>query len=159
MGRLGGGRMTLEERAKARRTSVERYLSIPENAEKARAATRRYHRMHPEKIQEIQARYVKNNPKKAAEAVRTSASLRWDKLFGWTPGIHARLRDAAVTCELCGGEFASGRHTKCTDHDHETRNFRGFIHRKCNSVLGLIGDDPVIAEKTATYLRRHGKNS
>lgn len=40
------------------------------------------------------------------------------------------------------------------DHDHETGQVRGLIHRRCNSAIGFFDDDPELLERAAAYLRR-----
>jgi Recombination endonuclease VII len=51
-------------------------------------------------------------------------------------------------CELCGGaEFRI-----VFDHCHATEEFRGWICDRCNRVLGLVKDDPVLLRNMAEYL-------
>lgn len=62
-------------------------------------------------------------------------------------------------CECCGGPpLPCGRNlTKrafCADHDHETGLFRGWLCSKCNTGLGLIGDDLDAARRLVAYLER-----
>src|SRR5579872_6853665 len=38
------------------------------------------------------------------------------------------------------------------DHDHRTRAIRGLLCGQCNRALGLLGDDPVIIRRLATYI-------
>jgi hypothetical protein len=34
-------------------------------------------------------------------------------------------------------------------------NFRGVICNSCNTAIGMVGDDPAIAEAIAEYLRKN----
>jgi hypothetical protein len=54
-------------------------------------------------------------------------------------------------CDLCGLPFQSGQ-SQHIDHDHKTGNYRGVLHRECNTALGLLQDDPGRAMQAADYL-------
>lgn len=64
------------------------------------------------------------------------------------------------TCELCGqppngrGSKAASAHI-CFDHDHETGKPRGWLCDRCNKVLGMVKDDPVLLRTLAAYLESH----
>ena len=40
------------------------------------------------------------------------------------------------------------------DHDHATKEFRGWICRKCNAGLGLLGDSEEGLRRALEYLER-----
>ena len=50
-------------------------------------------------------------------------------------------------CDLCNqpGELV-------LDHDHETMEFRGWIHHACNRGLAFLGDNVIGVEKAYHYL-------
>ena len=50
-------------------------------------------------------------------------------------------------CEICG---AFGK--ICFDHNHETGEFRGWICKRCNTVLGFVKDDSELLVKLSKYL-------
>jgi Recombination endonuclease VII len=43
------------------------------------------------------------------------------------------------------------------DHDHKTGKVREFLCHKCNRAIGLINDNPTIADNAARYLRKHNQ--
>jgi hypothetical protein len=55
-------------------------------------------------------------------------------------------------CDLCYGNHHLGI---VFDHCHQSGKFRGWLCDRCNKVLGLIGDSPVLLRKMARYLDRH----
>lgn len=56
------------------------------------------------------------------------------------------------TCPLCD------QHVKLTqDHCHATGLLRDPICRKCNMMLGLAADSPLILRRAAAYLERHAR--
>ncbi len=73
---------------------------------------------------------------------------QYQKLFNFQRGV----------CAICGGkETRKNKHTKICklsiDHDHETNKIRGLLCSKCNSVLGLVNDNPKILIKAIEYLK------
>ena len=55
-----------------------------------------------------------------------------------------RLESQGGVCALCGRPPTSGK-PFVVDHNHQTGQIRGLIHRQCNIALGALGDDPVQA--------------
>jgi len=60
------------------------------------------------------------------------------------------LEEQGGFCAICGG--SNNGKTLAVDHDHETNQVRGLLCAQCNTVLGLIHDDPVIASRIIFYL-------
>src|SRR5665811_574341 len=58
-------------------------------------------------------------------------------------------------CAICEGAPTGGHGRLCIDHDHATGQFRGLLCSKCNSAIGLLGDNPVVVDRAAAYLRKH----
>lgn len=83
--------------------------------------------------------------------------------FGITLGDFNKIFDAQHgKCALCGEEMErdkgkTGRKV-VIDHNHETGRIRGLVHRMCNLLLGLVGDDTEILRKAITYLEEYRKD-
>ena len=54
-------------------------------------------------------------------------------------------------CALCLQPFSINE-TPVIDHDHETQENRGLLHRTCNAALGLFGDNLEILKLAVQYL-------
>ncbi|MFA5772949.1 MAG: endonuclease domain-containing protein [Thermoplasmata archaeon] len=66
--------------------------------------------------------------------------------LGYQERIAGRKRPEQ--CEVCG---AIGQ--ICYDHDHITGKFRGWICKRCNSVLGFVKDNTELLIALKNYLR------
>jgi Recombination endonuclease VII len=69
----------------------------------------------------------------------------WSKSHGYmppqtTPDEMLRIwKEQKGFCAACGGEMnLLGSNAGCFDHDHETGEPRGFIHKRCNDIEGLV---------------------
>jgi recombination endonuclease VII len=62
-----------------------------------------------------------------------------------------RLEQQDHRCKICS-EKESGKDL-AVDHDHETGEVRALLCARCNTALGLLRDNPVLADKAAAYLR------
>lgn len=73
--------------------------------------------------------------------------------YGMTVDDYDRLlADQGGGCAICGGE-AGGRWGRFfVDHDHSTGAVRGLLCLRCNRAIGLLNDDPEVAERLARYL-------
>jgi hypothetical protein len=62
-------------------------------------------------------------------------------------------RDA---CDICGARetLTRGGHVRRLniDHDHQTGALRGVLCSRCNTALGMFGDDPAKLRAAAAYL-------
>lgn len=95
---------------------------------------------------------------------RRRVSRLWK--FGLTPeAFNAMLAAQDGRCAICGTDDPKGNRvsTWAVDHDrsccpaHQScgKCVRGLLCNRCNRVLGMFGDDPVVAEAAAAYLRRY----
>ena len=59
-------------------------------------------------------------------------------------------------CAICRKDF-SQRNFKSlhVDHDHRTRTVRGLLCTKCNTILGMSGDDVLVLRSAIRYLEDH----
>lgn len=74
-----------------------------------------------------------------------------------------KTRVVAERCEICGLKFIvksqnGNKHPASPhwDHNHGTEVFRGWLCHNHNAMLGHAGDNPMILEKAAQYLRDRG---
>ena len=59
------------------------------------------------------------------------------------------------SCAICKGTKTYGRHKRFTvDHDHSTGKIRGLLCHRCNTALGLIGDDIHTLKSMIKYLEK-----
>ncbi|MFE3113897.1 endonuclease domain-containing protein [Kitasatospora indigofera] len=69
--------------------------------------------------------------------------------------------DQGGLCPACGEHLGKFDKDVVIDHDHSCcpkrtscgECVRGILHRRCNSVIGYLGDDPDKFERIAAYLR------
>jgi hypothetical protein len=72
--------------------------------------------------------------------------------YGLTPEDYAkRLDDQGGRCAVCNGIEQTGR-ALAIDHDHATGEVRGLLCGRCNTALGLLGDDPTRLASALEYL-------
>jgi hypothetical protein len=78
--------------------------------------------------------------------------------YGMSVGDYdALLAEQCGGCAICGTTIPGGSSSRlCVDHDHLTGRIRGLLCVKCNSGIGLLGDDPARVRLAAAYLERHG---
>jgi hypothetical protein len=87
--------------------------------------------------------------------------------FGLTPeAFDALLAAQGGRCAICGTDDPKRGNRVSTwtvDHDHGCcpgkkscgRCVRGLLCSPCNRGIGILGDDPIVAEAAAAYLWRH----
>jgi hypothetical protein len=90
-----------------------------------------------------------------ADRERFDADVRRGTLrrkFGITPERYEELLEAqGGVCAICQKPCSSGRRL-AVDHDHEAGIVRGLLCRRCNTAIGLLGDDAVSLLRAAGYL-------
>ena len=55
-------------------------------------------------------------------------------------------------CATCGTHQNSLTRKLCVDHNHDTEEIRSLLCGKCNTAIGLLNDDPALAETISKYL-------
>jgi hypothetical protein len=126
-----------DERERKRLASKRHYASLTPEEKKERQTTK-YQR---EYAAEWQKQRRMQMPEHVREVDRESRRKQKEKKAG---------RSKPETCEVCG------RYGRIVwDHCHLSETFRGWICQPCNTVLGLVSDNPVLLEKLALYVRTH----
>ena len=95
-----------------------------------------------------------------AKARSRKRTREWNRLkfTGFTQEeFEEKLNSQNGVCAICGTDNP-GKLDFCADHDHETKQKRGVLCRKCNSGLGHFNDDPEIIRAAIEYLE-HYKNT
>jgi Recombination endonuclease VII len=109
-------------------------------------------RYREENVAKIAARdrtYYLRNQRKIEDARRL-------KKYGVTRAQYDAMLDAQGSgCAVCRAPRpGGGKEHFHVDHDHGTGVVRGLLCGACNTAIGLLRDDPAIADKVAAYLRR-----
>lgn len=149
----------------SRRPSGKGSYCLACNREKCREG----HKKHRKKRLESQRKFRADN----LEAER-QRSRNWDRenpdkvrdgalrrKYGITlEQYHNLLVAQGGVCAICGKPetctYQGVVRDLCVDHDHETGAVRQLLCAVCNLLIGKAGDDPVLLEKAAAYLRKHG---
>lgn len=114
---------------KIRRANYQRQRhKIPEIRLQHTINTRNWRDRNPEKV-ELET--IKKREQREAEQIAIAGRPRPD------------------ICDLCGQPSPK----ICFDHSHEHGHFRGWLCSRCNLILGLVKDDPILLEMLAAYLR------
>lgn len=79
--------------------------------------------------------------------------------YGITPEwFEARMAEQGEACATCQRPFCwDDKQTKPhIDHCHATGKVRGVLCNRCNTVLGLVGDQAELLNSLAGYVTCHG---
>lgn len=90
----------------------------------------------------------KNGNKYCSQICRTHAATA--RKFNITNEDHAFL-ETVNKCEICESPFKN-KTDKHIDHCHETSIVRGVLCHRCNTALGIFGDNKEGLEKAYKYL-------
>jgi len=116
--------------------------------DKYAAGKRRWALANPEKRKASQRRWNAANRDKLT-------AIRRKYVYGITSiGFNALLIEQKGACGVCNRKEPTklGWHV---DHDHTTGKVRGVLCSNCNTAIGLMKDNPLIADSAAVYLRKH----
>lgn len=76
--------------------------------------------------------------------------------YGLTPEQYqAMLQSQGGRCKICG---RTEKTRLAVDHCHKTGKVRGLLCTKCNSALGLFGDNVAIFQSAINYLNDYANN-
>lgn len=121
----------------------------PENWEKARLQSLKWHRANKEKTSKHAREWKKNNPEKA-KAIGADFKLR--RNYGITlEHYNYLLASQNGVCLICARKNVGGRRL-AVDHCHATRKIRGLLCAPCNTALGAMRDSPSQLRRAAEYL-------
>lgn len=98
---------------------------------------------------------------------RTAATRAWQdrnpdaKLNSWLKRCYGitleqyRAMEQAQggVCRICKGPPIGKAKRLSVDHDHQTKRVRGLLCSKCNSLIGLAGDNPAVLTEAVAYLK------
>jgi len=88
-----------------------------------------------------------------------SENARLLKRYGITLEEYNKLSEEQNhCCKICGKTASQGRARSkflSVDHCHETGEVRGLLCQKCNTGIGLLGDNYKSLEKALQYLEPH----
>lgn len=101
-------------------------------------------RAHVKAYRDANRDKYKHNPRKYDEKYKLAKFARIYKLTI----DEVKFWLAITSCEICGRS-----ETVVMDHDHVTGVFRGRLCDRCNTGLGMFGDNPDTLETAAKYLR------
>ena len=112
-----------------------------------------YASLSPEKRKEYNR---KANHTKAAKKRR----LIWvdANYYKWMYGISRETVEKMFVeqngkCAICKQTFAK-KHEICVDHNHDTKQIRQLLCKKCNWGIGLFKEDISILREALTYLEK-----
>jgi hypothetical protein len=99
--------------------------------------------------------------RKAYLATRVEQDRKWNKSYklmrnyGITLEEHDEiLASQGGVCQVCKTDNPGGRGW-CVDHNHTTDHVRSILCPKCNLLIGLARESPLILQNAATYLEAH----
>lgn len=137
---LADGLMRICKECNRRNASLWRQA----NPEKFRAARDKWKREHPDRVKELNNRSAQKRYKPGSTTARQRA-----RRLGMLPGDYDALyAKQGGKCAICFRECE----VLDVDHCHETGVIRGGLCRKCNSGIGLLGDDPDVLWNALQYL-------
>lgn len=101
--------------------------------------------------------WVRQNIERAQANKARSSHKRNLKAYGLDEESYRRLRAAQDDrCAICSRPFKDKPRPNI-DHDHATGEIRGLLCSKCNTGIGMLGDDPDVLLLAVAYLRRNNR--
>jgi len=77
---------------------------------------------------------------------RLITSSEYDQMLSLQGGV----------CAICG---KTDKKRLAIDHNHDSKEVRGLLCQKCNTAIGLLGDDPAIIARAGEYLKKYDTHS
>ena len=125
-----------------------RYAEYRKHREEKLAANRAYRAAHRDRLNAER----RDKWRSDAELRARHGGARLNRTYGLSRDEHRRLLNAQNgVCAVCK---RPSRRALCVDHCHATRQVRGLLCDKCNTALGLFGDDAGRVLAAVAYLDR-----
>ena len=132
--------------------NTKRHVYRVSNPQKGSSAFKKWYHKDVEKSRERLRRWRRENPDKSKAVYRRSYLKRYDL----TPeAFDSMLKAQGGVCLVC--QSLNGGKALCVDHDHESGHIRDLLCDRCNTVLGLVRENPMLIRSMLLYLVRHGK--
>ena len=93
--------------------------------------------------------------RKTPEQKEKSRDLHYQRKYGISlTRYNLMLEEQNFKCGACGAPHIEGHRntTLAVDHDHQTNEVRGLLCRRCNMVLGELGDNIQTLRNMVAYL-------
>ena len=125
-----------------------RYAEDRKHREEKLAANRAYRAAHRDRLNAER----RDKWRSDADLRARHGGARLSRTYGLSREAHRRLLNAQNgVCAVCK---RPSRRALCVDHCHATRQVRGLLCDKCNTALGLFGDDSKRMRAAAAYVDR-----
>ena len=122
---------------------------------------RRYRAKYPEKIRARAKAFKENHPelKERYDFLARRATSGVDISF---ESYKVLIKKQKGLCAICGNKetykYSSGKTKQLAlDHCHKTNTPRALLCFKCNTAIGMFGDDKDIVKKAYNYLKKYAK--
>ena len=104
-----------------------------------------------------------HNPDKKREDYKENKDVvrnyRLKEKFGITLGeYNKKLKNQKNKCMICGKTTEENGRALGVDHNHETGEVRDLLCGNCNSAVGFVQENVVIAKKIVKYIGRWSKS-
>jgi hypothetical protein len=135
---------------------AKNYPSKRGTKEAAKARRKRYVIKNRERVNAYNRNYRKDH--KRPVLPETSRDFHLRRAYGISLAEYeSMLEQQGGVCLICGCSSLDRRFH--VDHNHETGKIRGLLCHNCNVAIGLISDNPTVADRMAAYLRGGVKNA
>ena len=125
-----------------------RYAENRKHREEKLAANRAYRAEHRDQLNAER----RDKWRSDADLRARHGAARLGRNYGLSREEHQRLLDEQNgLCAVCK---LPSRRALCVDHCHATRQVRGLLCDKCNTALGLLGDDSERMRAAGAYADR-----
>lgn len=106
-----------------------------------------------ERMAEYGSAWYQENKERVREQQRWA---RVKRIYGVTREQYEQMLDAqGGRCAICGGTSTRRRSEFFhVDHCHDTGRVRGLLCHKCNTAIGMLGDDVHVTRRALEYLER-----